>query len=74
MGINTFFVIEKISANNLETGVLLITILVALLYLLFVIYLGFHLYISFGGKQLESHELVQKYVVVPDMNIPKNKI
>ncbi|XP_019877691.2 protein Malvolio-like [Aethina tumida] len=74
VGINTFFVVEKISANNLETGVLLITILVALLYLLFVIYLGFHLYISFGGKQLESHELVQKYVVVPDMNIPKNKI
>ncbi|CAH0554096.1 unnamed protein product [Brassicogethes aeneus] len=74
IGINIFFVVEKLSANQFDTGLLFLIFLVALMYILFVVYLGIHLYISFGDKQIESHPMIQMMVVPPEMNVPKNKI
>ncbi|XP_060526013.1 protein Malvolio-like [Cylas formicarius] len=65
IAINIFFVVSKIEEWDLHVGLIVLIYVFSVAYLLLIVYIGLHMYVSFGGKSIEDHPLVRKYLIVP---------
>ncbi|GJQ81936.1 Mvl [Trypoxylus dichotomus] len=63
IGINTYFIVNTVSDQQLHWPALTLVVLIGIAYLLFCCYLAIHLAISMGNKSLLRFNLVTKYVI-----------
>lgn len=68
--INIYFVAETIIDLHIDVYIYIPIGILTIIYFAFVIYLVVHFYVSLGGKSLEEHPWIQKYVIFTEMNTP----
>lgn len=63
ISINTFFVVETVGSLHLGWAAFTAVVIVAILYLLFCVYLVIHMAVSLGTTSLTQYDFVGKYVL-----------
>ncbi|KAK5638670.1 hypothetical protein RI129_012965 [Pyrocoelia pectoralis] len=68
IGINTYFVISTIIGAHMSWYYLVLVSLVGIVYMMFCIYLGVHMVIFMGAKNLMNYSFINKYVWGPSID------
>lgn len=63
IAINVFFVYGTLSELNLSAGLITVIVIVAILYLIFVLYLSVHMIASMRNDNLMHIPFIKKYVM-----------